>query len=533
MKLLYWIASIALTVGAIQAQVPRRSPDSSPLDAVFQILSQKEADSNEAEKACLARSMARSGRFSEVEPAAQLLKPGSYRDEDLLAVIDEMLALKRADEANKFVSYLIRRAGQDEFPERLLPVLIKLGRDQEVLEFLESLKPDIDDAIPVIDEYLKLGKTDNAYALLKRYETTVTDSKYPRDRSKYAVRAARIGRIDEAKNFAARALTEVDWSKGRLDFEHARIVDEAIEVFARAGDWDRIDELIKKAGDAADVGRNSELASFALGRNERTRFEEFRKIIESTNDPTVYGDTFELNQLFELYLGMGNLDRSETIARKLTGNDHLQQSELLKLADRLIKIGDHAHASELLELAFAATSKIDVSEAESGRLWTSGKWRQAQYRAQIAVRYIEMRRDKRALDIIRGLSKPYLKALALAEFVTVNRGRKAKTELRKLLDEAHLQVKTGRRQIFDSNKYDVYAVIALRYAQMGFPSKANEVFSEVLSLDDEMYERGGDDYLLISMCNIGTEFERSGIVADAKVRQSLRRIITKFEKDEY
>ncbi|MBK7708485.1 MAG: hypothetical protein IPJ30_22685 [Acidobacteria bacterium] len=532
MKLLNCLFLVGLTVVAIDAQVARRLPDSSPLDAVFHILSQKEADSNGDEKACLARSMARSGRFSEVEPAAQLLKPGSYRDE-LLAVVEEMLVLKRVDEAGKFVSYLIKRAGEDDFPEKLVPVLIRLGRDREALNFLESLEPDIDDAIPAIDEYLKLGKPDSAYALLKRYEKSVTDSKYPRDRSKYAVRAARIGKIDDAKRFAELALTEVDWSKERLEFEYARIVEEAVEVFALAGDWTRVDELIKKAGEDADVGRTYVLASIALRRNEKSRFEEFRRIIESTKDPTVYDDTFELDQLFELYLGMNDLDRSEAIAGKLTGNDHLQQSELMMLADRRIKIGDHARASELLELAFAATSRIDTSEAESGRLWTSGKWRQAQYRARIAVRYIDMRRDKRVLEIIRGLSKPYLKALALTEFVAVSRGRKPNAELRKLLDDAHSLVRTGRRQIFDSNRYDVYAIIARQYAQIGLPAKANEVFSEVLSLDDEMYERGGDDYLLIEMCNIGTEFERSGIVADGKVRQSLRRIIEKFDKDEY
>jgi hypothetical protein len=177
---------------------------------------------------------------------------------------------------------------------------------------------------------------------------------------------------------------------------------------------------------------------------------------------------------------------------------------------------------------------MDTSEAESSSLWTSAKWDQAKYQSQIAIRLIELRLDNEALELISEIKKPYLKALILTEFVSAHKKRLPVQKLSSYLDESVSLLRLKKTDIFDSKRYDVYAIAARNLAEIGKSKESNEVFAEALTmLDKEMIDEGSESSLLFAMCNIGVEFEKAKIRADDNVRGSLRQIITNWENEKY
>ena len=76
--------------------------------------------------------------------------------------------------------------------------------------------------------------------------------------------------------------------------------------------------------------------------------------------------------------------------------------------------------------------------------------------------------------IISQLKKPYLRALSLTEFVSVNRGRIPTRKLRVYLEEALSLLRVEQTEIFDSKKFDVFAITARSFAEIGMTEKAND-----------------------------------------------------------
>ena len=122
----------------------------------------------------------------------------------------------------------------------------------------------------------------------------------------------------------------------------------------------------------------------------------------------------------------------------------------------------------------------------------------------------------------------------MSEFVAVNKDRLPTAKLSLYLEEAVTLLRQKEEEVFDSNRFEVYAVTAKQFANIGNNARANEVFAETLSaLDREIIENGSDSSLLFAMCNIGVEFEQSRIKPSEQVREALRRIIKNWEVEAY
>lgn len=320
---------------------------------------------------------------------------------------------------------------------------------------------------------------------------------------------------------------------GIPEYEDGRIIDYVFESYLLLGKYELAGEMLAKQGKTEDSSSLIKIAQSYLTKNNRKKADEYLERSLKILNPDEYGDSFDLGDLIEIYVKLGEVEKALNITKNLIGSEYMRQRQLLTIADVYLKKGDQKTASEILGFALEQTKKINTDAEESGILWTSGKWNQARYQSQIAVRFIDMQSDKKALELISQLKKPYLKALILTEYVKVNQKKQSKIKLRIILDCALGFVRNGKEEIFDSNKYDVYAIIARNYAEIGMPEKANDVFAEVLSKDKEMVKKGLDKYLLIAMCKIGVEFEKSGIKPNEKLKTSLRNIIKNWEAEEY
>ena len=511
--------------------------EESPLNTVFYLLSTTEKDSKEDEKACLASSFVRANKFGELEKVAGMVEQESYVDEKFVSLINNLIVTGKTEEASKFLSFLINKFGNDEDDlQMVFKPLILLKRDAEALQILNKFDDSdkIDGALAIAETYLKLGQKAKALDVIESIKNLAEKSEYGEDKANVGLYYAKLGKETEALRFLQESMKNLEWKEGKPEYSEGRILDRVVEIYRALKKDKEADEILARQGITEEPKTQTEIAESYFAEGNPTKAREIFEKIFSQLEPKEDYYNLVAERLIEIYLKLGEIDKAESLAVKLAGSDHSQQKYLLEIADFYIKQKNKTKAVEILNFAFEQTVKIDTSEAESGSLWTSGKWNQARYQSQIALRFVDLQFDQKALELISQLKKPYLRALMLTEFVSVNKKRIPAQKLKVYLDEALALLKLEQTEIFDSKKFDVLAITARMFAEIGMAKKANDVFAETLSLlDEEMIENGTDSSLLYVMCNIGVEFENSKIAPNEKLRKALREIIKNWEDENY
>ncbi|MDQ3800081.1 MAG: hypothetical protein M3384_11550 [Acidobacteriota bacterium] len=520
-----------------ESAITAATAEESPLAAVFYILASAGKDSKVREKSCLTASFARAGNFSNLEKAADLIEKGSYVDSDFISLVDELLRAGKSREASNFLSYLLKRFEDDpDNLEKMPKILIRLGRDEEALKIASRLDDyaKVGAFFEIASAYLESGSRENALKSIESISERIEKAENDRDKAKLGLFYARLGKEEQSLRLLRQSLKNIDWKAKIPAPDAAWIIDDAFAAYLLLGKYQLAWQLLEKQGKSEEASSLIQIARGHLARGDRKKADELLERAAKSLNPNEYGDSFDLGKMVEIYLSLGETEKALSIAKSIAGSEYMRQKQLLGVADFYLQKRDRKSARAVLSFALEQTRKIDTGEEESGSLWTSGRWEQARYQSQIAAKLIEMRLEKEALRLIAQIGKPYLRAQLLTEFVKENLpSRKSAKNLRPHLEEALSLVRGGRQEIFDSNKYDVYAIIARQFAEIGDAEKANDVFAEVLSKDAEMIEKGSDSYLLVAMCKIGVEFEKSGVKPSEKVRAALRNIIKNRANGEY
>lgn len=507
----------------------------SPLSTVFYLLSTTDKDERELEKVCLAKSLVGVDRFEEVLRTIEMVERGSYVEEEFVGIVHQLVDRGNLNQASTLVTYLLNRFAGDGYKlEKLIRPMILLRRDSELYTLIEGLDDSekIDLWFLVSDAYREVGRLEKALEVLEKTNKAVMESEYDEDRAKLAYRYAKLGRETEAVNLAGVVSSKLDPNTRNID-----VVFDLARAYFALGKYAEANELYRKHNDGLDIDETRDIIDLAtrlISNGKRQMALDTLEQALAQLNPKVYGDSFNLGRIIEIYLQLGEIRKAEQVALRITGSDYMQQGQLLAIADRFIKAGNKTKAREVLRYALKQTYKIDTSEEESGSLWTSGKWDQARYQSQIAIRLMEMRDDKEALRLTAQLKKPYLRALILTEYVAINKKRHTSKKLKYHLDEAFMLLQQKNVDIFDSRRFDVFAITARSFAEIGLAKRSNEAFAETLTkLDEEILNDGSKAGLLFSLCRIGVEFDKPRITADENVRSALRKIIYTWERDEY
>jgi len=517
----------------ISAQTAPAEAVDDPLSTVIYLLSTTDKDDEVEEKACLAKSLASVDRFDEAHRAVDMVKHDSYVEENFVVIVNELIRRGREKDASNLVTLLLKRFENNAYNLKpLVRPLIFLKRDDELRELIEKLS-DSDKTelwFKSADVYKDLGQLDKALAVLKKTVSHATASEYANDRAELAYHYAKLGRETEAIELVQSVLPGLD-PKTR----DVNVIHDLAAAYRALGKYSEANDLNRRLDNGLNIDETKDLISSASRfskKGEREKAVETLVRAVAQLNPKEYGDRFNLGDIIDLYLEIGDIQKAEQVAKSLPGSDNMQQEKLLEVVDSYKKSGNKAKAREILRFALDQTNKIDTTEAESGSLWTSGKWDQARYQSQIAIRYMDLRDDKEALRITAQLRKPYLRALVLTEYVAVNKKRVPAKKLASYLEEALTLLRRKQTDVFDSKKFDVYAITARNFAEIGMPKRANEVFAETLTELDR-YVIDDDTALLYAMCNIGVDFTRSRIKADENVKTALRKIIKNWEEGEY
>jgi hypothetical protein len=511
--------------------------DENPLSTVFYLLSTTDKESKEDQKVCLAKSFAAVNKLAESKKSAGMFKDGGYAEDNLISVVNTLIKNKKIKEASDFATYLLKRFDYESYElKNLWNPLVVLNRGDEAVSIADRFDDDdkVEAYFAVADSYLKQNKSKQALEIVDKISPTVEKSVYDKDLARISLFYAKLGKEELSLKFAEKSMKSVKWETGIMEVDSQIIAGDVFEAYLLLGKYDLAAEILQKRGTSDEPKSLIQTAESYLSKGNRRKADElFEKSLSRLN-PTDYSDSFDLGRLIEIYLKIGETDKAEKIAENLSGSGYAQQGKLLEIADYYLKTGNKLKASEILNFALEQTKKIDISEAENGQLWTSNKWDQARYQSQIALRFIDMQFDKEALALISQLKKPYLKALMLTEFVSVNKKRLHSQKLNSYLDEALLLLRLDKTEIFDSKRYDVFAITARNFAEIGMKQKSADVFAETLiSLDKYVIKEGSENGLLFAMCNIGVEFESSKIKPNQKVKSALRNIIKNWENDEY
>ena len=533
-KLSFSIVCVFLFQTLLSAQTHPPRAEEDPLSTVIYLLSTTDKDDDESEKVCLAKSLARGDRYEEVQHAADMIESKSYVDEDLVEVVGELIRRRKEKEASTFLSFLLKRFANDaDRLESLVRPMILLKRDAELEALVDKLEDSdkVDFWFKTADVYREVGQPEKALAALGKTVKPAMASEFAQDRAELALQYARLGRQTEALELLQTLVSEPQLKAGQFEVLH-----DVADAYRALGRYSDAYEIHRRYDNGLNIDETRDLigtASRLISKGDRQRALDTLARALAQLDPKEYGDSFNLGKIIETYLQVNEIQKAEQVAMSMTGSEYMQQGQLLAVVDRYTKAGNKAKAREILRFLLEQTYKIDTSEAESGSLWTSGKWDQARYQSQIAIRYMDLRDDKEALRLTAQLRKPYLRALILTEYVAINKNRISAKKLASHLEEAIALLRREKVDIFDSKKFDVYAIAARNFAQMGMTERANATFAEELSkLREEMIE-GGRGSLLFAMCNIGVEFERSNIRADRRVKESLREIIRSWENDDF
>jgi hypothetical protein len=523
----------------ISSQTLRQQAEEDPLSTVIYLLSTTDKDSLEEEKACLTRSLATVDRFAEMRSVTDMVAPKSFVDWNFAAIVNELIKRGHNDEAFKFASILITRfSGEKYLLQALFKPLILLSKDSEALRSLATLDDSdrIDASFELANIYLDLGQTAKASNVISGIVTLVDNSKYGEDKATLAVYLARLGNEPDSLRYINESVKDLTWKSGKPEYTEGRILDQVVEAYRVLGRQKEATGLLLRMGTSEEPETTSLIkdAEESLAKGDREHGKVQLQTALKRLRPNEYWDSFDYGKIVSIYVGLGDLNEAEQIARSFTGSEYRRQSALLQIADEYIKTHKQAKAVDILNFAYERTRKIDTSEAESGQLSTSNKWEQATYQSQIARRFIKMHLDKRALQLILAIKKPYLRSVLLTSYVSANSKRLPAQQLAPHLEKALFLLRQKNTEIFDSDRFDTYGTVARSFAEIGMPAKANSVFAEALSvLSREMIEDGSDTDLLFKMCSIGVEFEASKIRADKQVKASLKEIIKGWEEEAY
>ncbi|QQS31686.1 MAG: hypothetical protein IPM50_08290 [Acidobacteriota bacterium] len=528
---------LVLLTGSITpvSQDARFQAEESPLSTVFYLISQDQYNERPREKACLAISFAEVGKADKAKKTASLLTEDHYAETDLILVVDSLIKNRRNREASDMALYLLKRFEKNEY--RLRPLwryLVILDQETAAFDVASTLEPvdQFESNILIAEALIEKGNKSVATTILNSLITYLEETQYEekRDVAKTALLFAKLGDKGKSFDLAEKAVRNISWNERPLEPDDAFAVREVIALYLILGEYDFAFDVARRAGEVDEPRFLIRLGESLFSKgNREAAMAHFKEAI-SRLDPKQYADSFNLTILAEVFMGIGETEQAVTIAKTLTGSDYAQQNLLLRLAANYQAANKRAKALELLRFAYSRTLLIDTSEAESGSLWTSGKWEQAKYQAEIARRFAKLRADKETLKLISQIRKPYLKAEMLTEFVLMNKNELPDKTLNRYLDEAVSNLRRPFDEVFDARRFDVFGKTGRAYAEIGHTAKANGVFAESLFLLAN--ERGMSSGLLFGMCAIGIEFEKSKIKANEKLRAALSSIIDSWELEE-
>lgn len=528
---------ILLSTSFLFSQTIPETAVESPFSTALYLLSATDKDDREAEKACLAASMVSAGKYDALISVVEMVEEDSYVDEDFAALANTLIDKGRISEASELVSFLLKKADGSEYDLKFLfKPLIRLNRGSDALEAISNLTDSdkIDSSFELAKIYMEFGQAENALSVIKNIVHLVEESKYDEDRADLALNFAQLGKKEDALRFLNRSLENLKWQSGKPEYDEGRILDRAIDTYRILVMNKEADDLLARQGVVEEPATQFEIArSYFRADNYEAAETLFESLLKNF-DPANREHRYEFATLAEVYLKRGAIDKAEAIARRLIGNDNIQQTALLQVADELIKSDRKSEARKVLQFATQQTQKIDTSEEENGNLWTSAKMDQARYQAEIAKRFTGLQDDAAALRLISGIKKPYLKAQMLTNYVDASKDRLSGKALASHLETAVKLLRQKKTDIFDSRRFDVYGAVALGFAKLGMDKRSDEVFAEAIStLDREMITDGTDGGLLFGLCSIGVEFEKSGVKPNEGVKAALRTIIKNWENDEY
>lgn len=524
----FLILGIAIPV---RSQDLRKQAEDHPLSTVFYLLSTRDADDKRFGKEGLAVSYSRAGRYREVKKLAGLLKPDDV-GQTFAELADQMLREGFVAEGTELVNLLIEKFDDEYRLKMLIRPLIRINRDGEAASLFDKLdeSDQIDGSIELAKVYLELGRPQDALRAIERIDPMVGRSKFDEDKAELALLYANLGEADLALKWMKASRANLAWTSDKPEYSDGRILDNAVETLRVLGRNQEANDLLLRQGKKLDEPENQLDIARRLFRSGKPL--EAKAILERLQrDP----DASEWSYLLiDVYTRLNEPDKAAALLRKSKGDAYGRQNSLAAIVDLYTKRKEKTKALDLLSFALRETEKMDISEPEDGRMSTSPKLQQAQYQAQIALRYGGLNLDNQAADIIRKLKKPYLRARTLTEYVMANKRLLSTVQQHKYLEEAVSLLREKETEIFDSNKFEVYGVTALAFAEIGLKPRSNEIFAQALvDLDNYILEDGIDSTLINFLNNLGVNFEKARIKPSDDVRNALRRIIKNWDEDEY
>ncbi|HNU09307.1 MAG TPA: hypothetical protein PKO33_16180, partial [Pyrinomonadaceae bacterium] len=368
-KLFPLIIALASTATAFAQSVPPKAT-ADPLATVWYLLSKSDPDQYESEKTCLAWSYFHVDRLPGIVAATSLVPPGTYHEEDFVAIAKRLVEKGRRREANEYVDLLLRRAQDNSEKQQLAGVLANLGREAEALALdpKEDGKPDAELYLTVADVIIKGPDPRRALRVLEAIEPSIVKSGEIRDRSMLALDFARLSEAEKAANLVKLALDEVVWKERdiEMDIDQRVALDDVTAALLRLGRFDEAESIIARRGFGEEGRWLLMVARAHYELNEVVKGDELVDRLLKLSDPADYGDSFHLGDLVDDLLLRGRADRALTLAKSLSGSEYMRQMKLLKIADLFIRDKNFIGAADALDFAYAETSKIDVSEPESG-----------------------------------------------------------------------------------------------------------------------------------------------------------------------
>jgi thioredoxin-like negative regulator of GroEL len=509
---------ILLTL-AVPCQSPPESAVEDPFSTAHYLLSKTDKDSSEAEKLCFAASLAGAGRFDDIAAVVEMVEPGGGANTVFVGLVNNLISEGHTKQASELLSLVISRAEIDAYDvEQFIKPLVRLGRDSDAESLISRLADTdkIDSSLIFADALREFGRNEKALAIIEKVRPLAEESKYPEDRAELAFSFAKLGRKDDALGLIEPILKSISLRSGTPDYFDQRILDIAADIYRTLEIDTQASALVEK--DADEQGAQLATARDLFNKGD---LESARRLYESSlakEDPGDSEFSHEFRALAETYLKLGEIEKAESIAKKLN-NSYLQQSLLMVIADRHIEAGNRSKAESVIRVAKTQVHAIDTSHAEDGRLWTSPKMDQARYQAEIVRRYIRLGFNDDALNLISAMKKPYVKASMIAEFVSANRSKLSKKELVSHLGEALGLLKKEKTEIFDARRFDVYGAVARGFAEIGSHEGSNAAFAEAIAtLDKEMVEGGTDSGLIFWLSRIGADFELAKIKSNERLK---------------
>jgi thioredoxin-like negative regulator of GroEL len=510
------------------AQIIEKQAIENPLDCAFYLL-QKDNDRFFGDVERLAHSYFELKQYPQIISTLNLLENKSYRFENVVLLITQLLKDGRKVEAGNFIKFAFQNLDKKDYQNNRSLIefadnLIALSRFSEAIKIAENFTTDKETeeiSIAIALSLIKSNRIKETQFLISQPFFPI-NSKNNEVRAKIALIYAKLGQKDKTI-FLLNELKINDFKgKNETETENNRrfILPILLEIYLHLNQPEQSFILWNQYGDKEYFYEVSEFVKKLIDYKQiKTAKELIEQMLRNKEELRIRG-SYVISSLLKL----GEIEKAVSVAKDMSkeNDNYSQQESLMLIADNFIEQRNFQKAKEILDFALRKAKQVVFNHEPMQSNGASSGTRKRTYLRNIYNGFIKLREFEKAFQAINSIESNHwiAKGFIAEKYIDFAKHRY------KTLSKNQIYQLISQSQNIIKDEDEVYSIeikmlSAEVFALLGEKEKAVDLLSQVLEEAKESYA-DENKFLVYS----GKIYEKYQLKPTPNLRRVLQNIIS-------